>query len=168
MGRAINKTVTIAEIIKRRVVGIHQTTDVDSSKIVDSWEPTEEGLNKIETHRTVSSITITLSLKPLDSKHLGYQKPLPEEEVKFGNDEKKEERKKETKNDDNKEKKNFRKDGEKGNREGGSGRYRGRGRGRGRGGFRGRGRGRGRGTRRRTYGQKDQTQSQTQTQTQQK
>jgi DNA-binding protein len=39
MGKAINKTITITEIIKRRVKGLHQVTDVSSNKIVDHWEP---------------------------------------------------------------------------------------------------------------------------------
>ena len=30
MGRAINKTVTVAEIVKRRVAGLHQDTEVSS------------------------------------------------------------------------------------------------------------------------------------------
>ncbi len=44
MGRAITKTVTVAEIIKRRVVGLHQITSIDSTQITDTWEPLEEGL----------------------------------------------------------------------------------------------------------------------------
>ncbi|CAI0555064.1 unnamed protein product [Linum tenue] len=44
MGRAINKTVMIAEIIKRRIVGLHQITGIGSTDITDTWEPLEEGL----------------------------------------------------------------------------------------------------------------------------
>lgn len=43
MGRAINKTVGIAEIVKRRVHGLHQITDTGSAEIVDVWEPKEPG-----------------------------------------------------------------------------------------------------------------------------
>ena len=43
MGRAINKTVTVAEIVKRRVVGLHQDTEISSLEITDTWEPREEG-----------------------------------------------------------------------------------------------------------------------------
>jgi DNA-binding protein Alba len=46
MGRAINKTVTIAEILKRRVQGLHQITHIDSTDITDVWEPLEEGLDR--------------------------------------------------------------------------------------------------------------------------
>jgi len=82
MGRAINKTVTIAEIIKRRIPGLHQNTNIDSTDITDVWEPIEEGLDRLETTRHVSSITITLSTVPLDPSLPGYQQPLPEEQVK--------------------------------------------------------------------------------------
>jgi len=82
MGRAITKTVMIAEIIKRRIPGLHQITVIDSTDIVDTWEPLEEGLDVIETTKHVSSIIITLSTAPLDSSQPGYQSPLPDEQVK--------------------------------------------------------------------------------------
>ena len=71
MGRAINKTVMIAELIKvgflfplvlsaclqmclflfyciflfqRRIAGLHQNTAIGSTDITDVWEPLEEGL----------------------------------------------------------------------------------------------------------------------------
>lgn len=82
MGRAINKTVTIVELIKRRVVGLHQITSIGSIDITDTWEPLEEGLLPLETTRHVSMITITLSLKELNTSTLGYQPPLPADQVK--------------------------------------------------------------------------------------
>jgi len=82
MGRAINKTVTIAEIIKRRIPGLHQLSEISSTDITDVYEPLEEGLDRLETVRHVSSIIITLSTKPLDSSLPGYQAPLPEDQVK--------------------------------------------------------------------------------------
>lgn len=81
LGHAISKAVTIAEILKRRVKDLHQLTEISSVRIVDTWEPIEEGLNTIETQRQVSMITITLSVKPLDSSAPGYQAPLPHSEV---------------------------------------------------------------------------------------
>jgi len=82
MGRAINKTVTIAEIIKRRISGLHQITQIDSTDITDVWEPLEEGLDRLETTRHVSSIQITLSPNMLDMTHPGYQSPLPGDQLK--------------------------------------------------------------------------------------
>ncbi|KAK3119842.1 hypothetical protein QOZ80_9AG0676150 [Eleusine coracana subsp. coracana] len=82
MGRAINKTVMVVELIKRRVSGLHQNTSTESVDITDTWEPLEEGLLPLETTRHVSMITITLSKKPLDTSSPGYQPPIPAEEVK--------------------------------------------------------------------------------------
>ncbi|XP_068646772.1 uncharacterized protein [Aristolochia californica] len=82
MGRAINKTVMIVELIKRRIAGLHQNTTIGSTDITDIWEPLEEGLLPIETTRHVSMITITLSQKDLDASSIGYQSPLPPEQVK--------------------------------------------------------------------------------------
>jgi len=82
MGRAINKTVTIAEILKRRVPKLHQITHIESTDITDVYEPLEEGLERVESTRHVSSVTITLSLNQLDTKSCGYQPPIPEDQVK--------------------------------------------------------------------------------------
>lgn len=82
MGRAINKTVTIAEIIKRRIPHLHQLTEIGSVNITDTWEPLEEGLKTLETTRHVSVISITLSKVQLDTSKAGYQQPLPVDQVK--------------------------------------------------------------------------------------
>ncbi|CAK9143832.1 unnamed protein product [Ilex paraguariensis] len=71
MGRAINKTVTIVELIKRRIIGLHQITSIRSTDITDTWEPLEEGLLPLETTRHVSMITIILSMKELDTSSVG-------------------------------------------------------------------------------------------------
>ncbi|KAH9717910.1 Alba domain-containing protein [Citrus sinensis] len=86
MGRAINKTVMIAELIKRRIAGLHQNTSIGSTDITDMWEPLEEGLLPLETTRHVSMITITLSKKDLDTSSTGYQPPLPADQVKPWNE----------------------------------------------------------------------------------
>nr|XP_025880675.1 ribonuclease P protein subunit p25 isoform X1 [Oryza sativa Japonica Group] len=82
MGRAINKTVAIVELLKRRIVGLHQNTSIESIDITDTWEPLEEGLNTLETTRHVSLITITLSKKELDTSSPGYQPPIPADQVR--------------------------------------------------------------------------------------
>ncbi|GAA0161686.1 endoribonuclease [Lithospermum erythrorhizon] len=82
MGRAINKTVAMVELIKRRIVGLHQVTSIQSTDITDTWEPLEEGLLPLETTRHVSMITITLSKNELDKAAVGYQPPLPADQVK--------------------------------------------------------------------------------------
>lgn len=82
MGAAINKAINIVEILKRRIVGLHQNTAVGSTDITDLWEPIEEGLLPLETTRHVSVITITLSKNELDTTSIGYQPPIPEDQVK--------------------------------------------------------------------------------------
>ncbi|GJU67854.1 ribonuclease P protein subunit p25-like protein [Tanacetum coccineum] len=61
MGRAINKTVTVVELIK-----------VSHASL----------LYILETTRHVSLITITLSKKELDTSSIGYQPPWPADQVK--------------------------------------------------------------------------------------
>ncbi|KDP43618.1 hypothetical protein JCGZ_16905 [Jatropha curcas] len=129
-GRAINKTVMIAELLKRRIVGLHQNTSIGSIDITDTWEPLEEGLLPLETTRHVSVITITLSKKELDPSSIGYQLPIPADQVKPL-----------AEYDDERGNSNGVAEHSNGGWEGGRG-YGGRGRGRGRGrGYRGRGRG---------------------------
>ncbi|KAK9010563.1 hypothetical protein V6N11_043445 [Hibiscus sabdariffa] len=82
MGRAISKTVMIAELIKRRIAGLHQNTSIGSTDITDMWEPLEEGLLPLETTRHVSTIAITLSTKELEVSSIGYQPPLSVDQVK--------------------------------------------------------------------------------------
>uniref|UniRef100_A0A0D9VYP3 DNA/RNA-binding protein Alba-like domain-containing protein n=1 Tax=Leersia perrieri TaxID=77586 RepID=A0A0D9VYP3_9ORYZ len=46
MGQAISKSVAVAEIIKKRVPGLYQDTNISSVSITDVWEPIEEGLTR--------------------------------------------------------------------------------------------------------------------------
>jgi ribonuclease P/MRP protein subunit RPP25 len=82
MGRAINKAVTIAEILKRKMP-LHQLNDLNSVEMIDVYEPVEEGLDTVESHRYVSCMKITLSLSAdnLDVSHPGYQPPLSAEDM---------------------------------------------------------------------------------------
>ncbi|PHU21384.1 hypothetical protein BC332_06491 [Capsicum chinense] len=75
MGQAISKTVAIAEIIKKRIPGLHQDTSISSTTITDAYEPLEEGLQPLEMTRQVSLITITLSTAELNKSSPGYQAP---------------------------------------------------------------------------------------------
>jgi len=75
MGRAIHKTVLIAEIIKRRFPNLHQVTQIDSTLIPETYHPKEDGLDPVKTTRNVSSILITLYNRPPDTNTIGYQAP---------------------------------------------------------------------------------------------
>ena len=80
MGRAINKAVTIAEILKRKLP-LHQINTLTSVEMVDVYEPMEEGLDVVSSRRYVSCMLITLSMSELDTTHAGYQPPLPADEM---------------------------------------------------------------------------------------
>ncbi|XP_068654456.1 uncharacterized protein [Aristolochia californica] len=71
MGQAISKTVAIAEIIKKKIPGLHQDTTISSTSITDVWEPIEEGLVPLEMTRHVSMISISLSTKELNKNSPG-------------------------------------------------------------------------------------------------
>ncbi|TYJ48234.1 hypothetical protein E1A91_A01G047000v1 [Gossypium mustelinum] len=73
MGKAINKAVAIVELIKKRIVGLHQITSIGSTDIID-----------IPLGMCPSIITITLSKIELDMSSVGYQPPLPANQVKAG------------------------------------------------------------------------------------
>ncbi|KAL0456821.1 UNVERIFIED_CONTAM: Ribonuclease P protein subunit p25-like protein [Sesamum latifolium] len=75
MGQAISKAVAIAEIIKKRIPGLHQNISTSSTTITDAYEPIEEGLNPLEMKRQVSLIAITLSTIELNKNSPGYQAP---------------------------------------------------------------------------------------------
>jgi hypothetical protein len=85
MGRAINKAVTIAEILKRKMP-LHQLNTLSSVEMIDVFEPVEEGLDVITSRRYVSCMRITLSLtaQEIDTAAIGYQLPLPNEEIHPG------------------------------------------------------------------------------------
>jgi hypothetical protein len=59
MGRAINKAVTIAEILKRKMP-LHQCNALSSVEMIDIFEPLEEGLDRVESRRygTLHSISL--------------------------------------------------------------------------------------------------------------
>jgi len=74
MGKAINKAVTIAEILKRKMP-LHQVTALSSCEMVNVYEPLEEGLDTVVNQHYISCLTITLStdLSGIDVHNIGYQ-----------------------------------------------------------------------------------------------
>lgn len=85
MGKAINKAVTIAEILKRKMP-LHQITALSSCEIVNVYEPLEEGLDTVVNQHYVSCMTITLSTDStdIDVHNIGYQPPLSLSEMQPG------------------------------------------------------------------------------------
>lgn len=74
-GRAVTKTITCAEIMKRKVGALHQLTKLQYKVVKEVWESAEGGSSEMTVHRTVPSISILLSKDPLDPREPGYQPP---------------------------------------------------------------------------------------------
>ncbi|XP_062574435.1 ribonuclease P protein subunit p25-like protein [Saccostrea cucullata] len=74
-GKAITKTVTCAEIMKRKIKGLHQITKLRNRRIEEFWEPNIEGLERLKVNRDIPAISILLSKDPLDVNTPGYQAP---------------------------------------------------------------------------------------------
>src|SRR6056297_388495 len=86
MGRAIHKAVAVAQVLKHRIPGLHQRTDIDSLPFKEMWAPLEEGLDPVESTRYISSVLITLSKdRPPASlcEAPGYQPPAPPSAPQF-------------------------------------------------------------------------------------
>ncbi|XP_068586778.1 uncharacterized protein [Cebidichthys violaceus] len=74
-GRAVTKTITCAEIMKRKVGSLHQLTKLRYKVVKEVWESSEGGTSEMTVHRTVPSISVLLSKDPLDPQEPGYQPP---------------------------------------------------------------------------------------------
>jgi len=66
-GSAVCKAITVAEISKRRVHGLHQVTEIGLTEWTDGGQQ-------------APTICITLSAQPLDETLPGYQPPLSDDE----------------------------------------------------------------------------------------
>ncbi|MBN3308958.1 RPP25 protein, partial [Amia calva] len=77
-GRAVTKTITCVEIMKRKMGGLHQITKLRYKGLQEVWESQEEGpgqASEMTVHRNVPSVCILLSKDPLDPQEHGYQPP---------------------------------------------------------------------------------------------
>ncbi|XP_059195430.1 ribonuclease P protein subunit p25-like protein [Centropristis striata] len=76
-GKGVSKAITCAEIVKRRVKGLHQLTRLLFSTVQEVWEPLEPaaGLDSLTVSRNLPNIWILLSRDPLDASQPGYQAP---------------------------------------------------------------------------------------------
>ncbi|XP_031694435.1 ribonuclease P protein subunit p25-like protein [Anarrhichthys ocellatus] len=76
-GTGVSKAITCAEIVKRRVKGLHQLTRVQFSTVDEVWDPleTSAGLDSLTVSRNLPSIWILLSRDTLDQSQNGYQEP---------------------------------------------------------------------------------------------
>ncbi|XP_062926573.1 ribonuclease P protein subunit p25-like protein [Mobula hypostoma] len=76
-GRAVTKTITCAEIMKRRIRGLHQITRLRYKSLRETWQLREpqEGAHNLTLLKNVPAICILLSKEPLDPSESGYQPP---------------------------------------------------------------------------------------------
>lgn len=81
-GRAVTKTITCVEIMKRKLGGLHQVTKVRYKTLWEVWENQDPLLGgtaqSLTVHKNVPSICILLSRDPLDPNQTGYQPPEPQ------------------------------------------------------------------------------------------
>ena len=75
-GNAVCKAVSVAEIVKRRLRGLHQNTQVGLAGGGAAGGGAEEGVP-----RAAPAIVIVLSLAPLNPSEPGYQPPLSAAEL---------------------------------------------------------------------------------------
>ncbi len=76
--RLMDRALWVAEVIKRRVPGLHQIIEIKEREIVDVYEPREEGLVRVEQKRFLTIIEVTLTKEPTadQKKAPGYQAPI--------------------------------------------------------------------------------------------
>uniref|UniRef100_H3C594 Ribonuclease P/MRP 25 subunit-like n=1 Tax=Tetraodon nigroviridis TaxID=99883 RepID=H3C594_TETNG len=76
-GKGVSKAITCAEIVKRRVKGLHQVTRVRYATVAEVWEPLEPaaGLDSLTVSRQVPAVWILLSREAPDRSQPGYQAP---------------------------------------------------------------------------------------------
>merc|ERR1712154_493672 len=81
--RSMGAVVSVSEVVKKCVPGLHQVTTLESVTITDLYEPLESGLKDVEVQRPLAQLKITLSLneKDVDTKCAGYQAPMKSDVV---------------------------------------------------------------------------------------
>ena len=74
----MDRALWVAEVVRRKVEGLHMVINVTEKKIVDVWEPREEGLLTVKQERFLTVIEVTLTKSPTadEKKHPGYHVPL--------------------------------------------------------------------------------------------
>ncbi len=74
----MDRALWVAEVVRRKVEGLHMIVNVTEKKIVDVWEPKEEGLLTVKQERFLTILEVTLTKAPTaeQQKHPGYHAPL--------------------------------------------------------------------------------------------
>ena len=74
----MDRALWVAEVVRRKVEGLHQIVHVAERQVVDVWEPKEEGLLTVREERflTILEVTLTKTPTPEQLQHPGYHAPL--------------------------------------------------------------------------------------------
>mmetsp|Transcript_23736 Transcript_23736/g.42025 ORF Transcript_23736/g.42025 Transcript_23736/m.42025 type:complete len:317 (-) Transcript_23736:512-1462(-) len=81
-GTAIPRLVEVAERLRHCVAGLHQLSKLSRREVTDVFRAKDEEAAEIERTRAVPTLEVELSKNPLDTRHYGYQAPLPASKVK--------------------------------------------------------------------------------------
>jgi ribonuclease P/MRP protein subunit RPP25 len=60
----MDKALWVAEVVRRKIDGLHQIVHVTERKIVDFYEPKEEGLLTVHEERYLTILEVTLTKTP--------------------------------------------------------------------------------------------------------
>ena len=76
--KLMDRALWVSEVLRRKVEGLHQIINITEKRIVDTWEPKEEGLVTVKQERFLTILEVTLTKKPTaeQHKHAGYHAPL--------------------------------------------------------------------------------------------
>merc|ERR1712086_564328 len=81
-GAAVSNSIKVIEYLKTHIKGLHISYNILSKEFVDEYEPKVEGLDKVTTTRTVSTLEAKLTIKEGDelAKEVGYMAPSANED----------------------------------------------------------------------------------------
>merc|ERR1711985_82796 len=82
-GAAVSNSIKVIEYLKRHIKGLHISYNILSKEFIDEYEPKVEGLDKVTTTRTVSTLEAKLTITKGDElkEKVGYMAPLDKKDV---------------------------------------------------------------------------------------
>lgn len=82
-GAAVSNSIKVIEYLKRHITDLHISYQILSKEFIDEYEPKVEGLDKVTTKRTVSTLEAKLTTKMGDElkNDVGYMAPEKDLEV---------------------------------------------------------------------------------------
>ena len=78
---ASGNVVTIVDVLRRKIKGLHVEWQVQLVKTTDTYEATEEGLDNVVLNRSIPSLVAVLSFTAKNTSSPGYVAPLPDKDV---------------------------------------------------------------------------------------